>query len=182
LSYLLKDGAPAEISQNIMLVAFQLKKRGLANVSKDILSDLWWAFGYGGSGQTFTPCGTCGGDGRVRRSKRISLRVPPGVDGGSRLRVRGEGNAGRRGGPAGDLYVFVNVREDPDLKRFESVNISSTVTIPYTQAILGSTQKVRTVDGFVDLKIPAGVQPGATLLMAKRGVPRLGRAPRTRDP
>ena len=130
--------------------------------------------GGGGSGQTFTPCETCGGDGRVRRSKRISLRVPAGVDSGSRLRVRGEGNAGRKGGPSGDLYVFVSVKEDPDLKRFESINVSSTVTIPYTRAILGTTQKVRTVDGEVDLKIPAGVQPGATLLMAKRGVPKLG--------
>ena len=128
----------------------------------------------GGSGQTFTPCSACGGDGRVRRSKRISLRVPAGVDSGSRLRVRGEGNAGRKGGPPGDLYVFVGVKDDPDLKRFESINVSSTVTIPYTKAILGTTQKVRTVDGTVDLKIPAGVQPGATLLMAKRGVPKLG--------
>ena len=128
----------------------------------------------GGSGQTFTPCSACGGDGRVRRSKRISLRVPAGVDSGSRLRVRGEGNAGRKGGPPGDLYVFVGVKDDPDLKRFESINVSSTVSIPYTKAILGTTQKVRTVDGTVDLKIPAGVQPGATLLMAKRGVPKLG--------
>ena len=110
----------------------------------------------------------------MRRSKKIQLRVPPGVDKGSRLRVRGEGHAGRRGGPPGDLYVFINVRDDPELKRFDNVNISSTVTVPYTKAILGSTVKVRTVDGPVDLKIPAGVQPQATLLMAKRGVPRLG--------
>jgi molecular chaperone DnaJ len=128
----------------------------------------------GGNGQTSTPCPKCGGDGRVRKSKRISLRVPAGVDSGSRLRVRSEGNAGRKGGPPGDLYVFIAVREDPDLKRFESINISTTVTIPYTKAILGTTVKVRTVDGTVDLKIPTGVQPGATLLMAKRGVPKLG--------
>ena len=128
----------------------------------------------GGTGQSATPCPSCGGDGRVRRSKKIQLRVPPGVDKGSRLRVRGEGNAGRRGGPSGDLYVFINVRDDPELKRFENVNISSNVTIPYTRAILGCTVKVRTVDGSVDLKIPQGVQPGSTLLMAKRGVPRLG--------
>ena len=128
----------------------------------------------GGTGQSSTPCPACSGDGRVRRSKKIQLRVPPGVDKGSRLRVRGEGNAGRRGGPPGDLYVFINVRDDPELKRFENVNISSTATIPYTKAILGCTVKVRTVDGPVDLKIPPGVQPGSTLLMAKRGVPRLG--------
>jgi len=128
----------------------------------------------GGTGQSSTPCPSCGGDGRVRRGKKIQLRIPPGVDKGSRLRVRGEGNAGRRGGPPGDLYVFINVRDDPELKRFENVNISSTTTIPYTKAILGCTVQVRTVDGPVDLKIPPGVQPQSKLLMAKRGVPRLG--------
>jgi molecular chaperone DnaJ len=127
----------------------------------------------GGAGQTAAPCSACGGDGRVRRSKRISLRVPPGVDVGSRLRVRGEGNAGRRGGPPGDLYVFVSVRVDPELAR-DGVDISSSVRLPYTDAILGTTVKVRTVDGPVDVKVPAGVQPGAVLVLAKRGVPRLG--------
>ena len=128
----------------------------------------------GGTGQSSTPCPSCGGDGRVRRGKKIQLRIPPGVDKGSRLRVRGEGNAGRRGGPPGDLYVFINVRDDPELTRFENVNISSTTAIPYTKAILGCTVQVRTVDGLVDLKIPPGVQPQSKLLMAKRGVPRLG--------
>ena len=126
-----------------------------------------------GEGQVSQPCGSCGGDGRVRRSKRISLRVPPGVDAGSRLRVRGEGNAGRKGGPPGDLYVFVSVRPDPGLQR-DGVDLSSSLRIPFTDAILGTTVKVRTVDGPVDLKIPAGVQPGAVLVMAKRGVPQLG--------
>ena len=127
----------------------------------------------GGSGQTSQSCDTCGGDGRVRRSKRISLRVPAGVDVGSRLRVRGEGNAGRKGGPPGDLYVFVSVRADRELQR-DGVDISSSVRIPYTDAILGTTVKVRTVDGPVDLKIPAGIQPGAVLVLAGKGVPRLG--------
>ena len=66
----------------------------------------------GGTGQQSTPCGTCGGDGRVRKSKKINLRIPAGVDDGSRLRVRGEGNAGRRGGENGDLYVFLSVKPD----------------------------------------------------------------------
>ena len=109
----------------------------------------------------------------MRRSKRISLRVPPGVDSGSRLRVRSEGNAGRRGGPPGDLYVFINVKADPELTR-DGININSTVTVPYTDAILGTTVPVTTVDGSVDLKIPAGTQPGTVLMMAKKGVPRLG--------
>ena len=103
----------------------------------------------------------------------MTYRVPAGVDVGSRLRVRGEGNAGRKGGPPGDLYVFVSVRADRELQR-DGVDISSSVRIPYTDAILGTTVKVRTVDGPVDLKIPAGIQPGAVLVLAGKGVPRLG--------
>lgn len=127
-----------------------------------------------GSGESSTPCGTCNGDGRVRKSKRISLKVPAGVDSGSRLRVRSEGNAGRRGGPPGDLYVFIEVLSDPVLKR-DGTNILYTCKVSYIDAILGTTVKVPTVDGTVDLKIPAGTQPGTTLVMAKKGVPFLGK-------
>ncbi|PKU77572.1 chaperone protein dnaJ A7A, chloroplastic [Dendrobium catenatum] len=129
----------------------------------------------GGTGESSTPCGTCGGDGRVRKSKRISLKVPAGVDSGSRLRVRSEGNAGRRGGPPGDLYVFIDVLSDPVLKR-DGNNILYTCKVSYIDAILGTTINVPTVDGTVDLKIPAGTQPGTTLVMAKKGVPYLGKA------
>uniref|UniRef100_A0A0C9RQ05 TSA: Wollemia nobilis Ref_Wollemi_Transcript_4190_2211 transcribed RNA sequence n=1 Tax=Wollemia nobilis TaxID=56998 RepID=A0A0C9RQ05_9CONI len=128
----------------------------------------------GGTGESSTPCSTCRGDGRVRRTKRISLKVPAGVDSGSRLRVRSEGNAGRRGGPPGDLYVFIEVLSDPVLKR-DGSNILITCKVPYTDAILGTTVKVPTVDGMVDLKIPSGTQPGTTLVMAKKGVPLLGK-------
>lgn len=127
----------------------------------------------GGTGESSTPCNTCGGDGCVRRTKKISLKVPAGVDSGSRLRVRSEGNAGKRGGPPGDLYVFVNVRPDPVLKR-DGNNILATCKVSYIDAILGTSVKVPTVDGIVDLKIPPGTQPGTTLVMAKRGVPYLG--------
>lgn len=127
----------------------------------------------GGAGETSTPCSTCKGDGRVRGSKRISLRVPPGVDDGSRLRVRGEGDSGRKGGPPGDLYVFVTVKPHPDLRR-DGTTIHSDVEISYVDAILGTTVQVTTVDGPVDLKVPAGTQPGTTLVMSKRGVPKLG--------
>ncbi|KAJ8498094.1 hypothetical protein OPV22_008646 [Ensete ventricosum] len=131
-----------------------------------------------GTGEFSTPCNTCRGDGRVRRTKRISLKVPAGVDSGSRLRVRSEGNAGRRGGPPGDLYVFIEVLSDPVLKR-DGTNILYTCKVSYIDAILGTTTKVPTVDGMVDLKIPAGTQPGTTLVMAKKGVPYLGK-PNTR--
>ncbi|KAH6832831.1 DNAJ heat shock family protein [Perilla frutescens var. hirtella] len=129
----------------------------------------------GGAGEISTPCNTCGGDGRVRKSKRISLKVPAGVDSGSRLRVRSEGNAGRRGGPPGDLFVLIDVLADPVLKR-DDTNILYTSKVSYIDAILGTTMKVPTVDGMVDLKIPAGTQPGTTLVMAKKGVPFLNKS------
>eukprot|EP00249_Psilotum_nudum_P016270 c25754_g1_i1 orf=538-1860(-) len=128
----------------------------------------------GGVGESSVPCGTCQGDGRVRKTKKISLKVPAGVDSGSRLRVQSEGSSGKRGGPPGDLYVFINVRSDPELKR-DGNNILVTCKISYVDAILGTTVKVQTVDGMVDLRIPPGTQPGTTLVMAKRGVPMLGK-------
>lgn len=127
-----------------------------------------------GVGETSVPCSTCRGDGRVRKKKSISVRVPAGVDSGSRLRVRSEGNTGKRGGPPGDLYVFINVRSDPDLKR-DGNNILTSCKVSYIDAILGTSVKVPTVDGRVDLKIPAGTQPGTTLVMSKKGAPFLGK-------
>lgn len=129
-----------------------------------------------GAGERSTPCSKCSGDGRLRGSKRISVRVPPGVDDGSRLRVRGEGDAGLRGGESGDLYVFIGVRPDRNGLRRDGTTILSDVEVGYVDAILGTTVQVNTVDGSVDLKVPAGTQPGTTLVMAKRGVPRLGSA------
>ncbi|KAI4319469.1 hypothetical protein MLD38_033063 [Melastoma candidum] len=129
----------------------------------------------GGTGEISTPCNTCSGDGRVGRTKRISLKVPAGVDSGSRLRVRSEGNAGRRGGSPGDLFVVIDVIPDPVLKR-DDTNILYTCKVSYIDAILGTTIKVPTVDGMVDLKIPAGTQPNTTLVMAKKGVPYLNKS------
>ncbi|KAJ0508889.1 putative Heat shock protein DnaJ, cysteine-rich [Helianthus annuus] len=133
-----------------------------------------------GSGEISTPCDTCKGDGRVRKSKKVSLKVPAGVDSGSRLRVRSEGNAGRRGGPPGDLFVMIDVLPDPVLKR-DDTNILYTCKISYLDAILGTTVKVPTVDGTVDLKIPSGTQPGTTLVMAKKGVPLLNKSNKRGD-
>ncbi|PIA52102.1 hypothetical protein AQUCO_01000174v1 [Aquilegia coerulea] len=127
-----------------------------------------------GTGEFSTPCDTCSGGGRVDRTKKISLKVPAGVDSGSRLRVRSEGSAGIRGGSPGDLFVILEVLPDPVLKR-DDTNILYTCKISYVDAILGTTIKVPTVDGMVDLKIPAGTQPGTTLVMAKKGVPLLNK-------
>ncbi|CAH2076062.1 unnamed protein product, partial [Thlaspi arvense] len=128
-----------------------------------------------GTGEISKPCSACSGDGRVRRTKRISLKVPAGVDSGSRLRVRGEGNAGKRGGSSGDLFAVIEVIPDPILKR-DDTNILYTCKISYVDAILGTTLKVPTVDGMVDLKVPAGTQPSTTLVMAKKGVPVLNKS------
>lgn len=110
----------------------------------------------------------------MRVKKIITVKVPAGVNNGSTLRVRGEGDAGTRGGPAGDLYVFLNLKEVPGIQR-DGINLYSSLSISYSDAILGSTIPVKTVDGILDLPIPPGTQPGDVLVFLKRGVPRLDR-------
>ncbi len=127
-----------------------------------------------GTGQVIAdPCGACGGQGLQQVRKKLRLNIPAGVDSGTRLRVAGEGNAGQRGGPAGDLYVFLSVQAHPSLRR-DGTTIHSEVAVNYLQAILGDTIEVETVDGPEKLEIPAGTQPGAILTLAGKGVPRLG--------
>ena len=119
------------------------------------------------------PCATCGGNGVKQVRKKLRINIPPGVDTGTKLRVSGEGNAGLKGGPSGDLYVFIKVKTDPKLKR-EGINIYSEISISYLQAILGDTVGIDTVDGKVDLQIPGGTQPNSVLTLENKGVPRLG--------
>ena len=127
-----------------------------------------------GMGQTISdPCVNCGGNGVKQVRKKLRINIPPGVDTGTKLRVSGEGNAGLKGGPPGDLYVFLKVKSDSKLRR-EGINIFSEVSISYLQAILGDTIGIDTVDGRVDLNIPAGTQPNSTLTLENKGVPRLG--------
>ncbi len=127
-----------------------------------------------GMGQTISdPCVNCGGNGVKQVRKKLRINIPPGVDTGTKLRVSGEGNAGLKGGPSGDLYVFLKVKSDSKLRR-EGINIFSEVSISYLQAILGDTIGIDTVDGRVDLNIPGGTQPNSTLTLENKGVPRLG--------
>jgi molecular chaperone DnaJ len=95
------------------------------------------------------------------------------VDNGTRLRVSGEGDAGQRGGPSGDLYVYLFINEDAEFQR-EGINILSEVKISYLQAILGSRIEVNTVDGAEELLIPPGTQPNTVLTLESKGVPKLG--------
>lgn len=127
-----------------------------------------------GTGQMITDkCDTCGGKGQNQVSKKLKLTIPPGVDTGTRLRVSNEGDAGQRGGPAGDLYVYLFVQEDPEFRR-DGINVLSDLKISYLQAILGAQIAVKTVEGEEQLAIPAGTQPGTVLTLENHGVPRLG--------
>lgn len=117
-------------------------------------------------------CEICGGAGRKQETKKLKITIPAGVDNGTRLRVSREGDAGVRGGPPGDLYVYLFVEADADFKR-NGINIESQVTVSYLQAILGCSLNVRTVDGPQELVIPSGTQPEAVLTLDNRGVPLL---------
>nr|ACG44842.1 chaperone protein dnaJ [Zea mays] len=119
-------------------------------------------------------CRKCSGEGRTRVRKEIKVKIPPGVSKGSTLRVRGEGDAGSKGGPPGDLFVCLDIEEPSDIKR-DGINLYSTVSISYLEAILGTIKKVRTVDGTNDLRIPPGTQPGDVIALAKQGVPSLNK-------
>jgi molecular chaperone DnaJ len=127
-----------------------------------------------GTGQVIEDkCESCGGRGQKEITKKLKITVPAGVDNGTRLRVSNEGDAGKMGGPAGDLYVFLSVDEDAVFKR-DGININSEVKISYLQAILGCRLEVDTVDGPTELTIPTGTQPNTVLTLEKKGVPRLG--------
>ena len=123
-----------------------------------------------GSGKIVkNPCDTCLGQGRIRRSKKLSVKIPPGVDTGDRIRLGGEGEAGRNGGPAGDLYVEVHVREHEIFER-DGEHLSCEVPISFATAVLGGTVIVPTLDGQVSLKIPAETQSGRVFRMRDKGV------------
>lgn len=132
----------------------------------------------GGSGKTIAKaCPRCKGDGAVRDTREISLKIPPGVDNGTRLRVRGEGEPGSRGGPAGDLYVDLSVDPDPRWRR-EGANLVVNQDISFVQAALGHRVEIPGLDGPITLEIPRGVQSGQILRVPGEGMPLLGREKR----
>jgi len=118
------------------------------------------------------PCPECKGEGRVEKERNISVKIPSGVDNGARLRLAGEGEHGRHGGPAGDLYVVLQVR--PHLKfRRDGSTVLSRVSITYPQAVLGANIEVETLRGKAPLEIPAGTAHGRDFRLRGQGIDRL---------
>lgn len=124
----------------------------------------------GGEGRIITdPCDKCRGRKRVQRERTLSLKVPPGVETGSRLRLSGEGEGGVNGGPPGDLYVVISVREHPHFVR-EGNDIICKASISFVQATLGANIEVPTLTGNTTLNIKPGTQPGSTLRIKGKGI------------
>jgi molecular chaperone DnaJ len=123
-----------------------------------------------GRGQIISqPCDTCLGQGRMRKKKKLNVKVPQGVDTGDRIRLTGEGEAGRNGGPPGDLYVEIRVREHPIFER-DGSHLSCEVPISFVTAALGGTVEVPTLGGTVELKVPAETQSGRVFRLREKGV------------
>ncbi len=119
-----------------------------------------------------SPCRACQGQGRVRQKKTVPVKVPAGVDSGTRLRLRGEGEGGYRGGVPGDLYVKLDVEPHPRLER-DGDNLYCKISISFLQAIVGDTVEIPSLDGAKSMPIPSGTQPGAVIRFPGDGVPRL---------
>ena len=125
----------------------------------------------GGQGQVIEdPCPTCKGTGRTRGKKSLSLKIPPGVETGTRLKLSGEGEPGIGGAPAGDLYVVLTVREHPIFRR-EGYDVICEVPISFAQAALGAELEVPTLEGKVKLKVPPGTQSGKIQKLSGQGFP-----------
>jgi molecular chaperone DnaJ len=118
------------------------------------------------------PCSNCRGRGQVIAKKKVSVKIPAGVDNGSRLRLTGEGEGGVHGGPPGDLYVFIQVEPHEFFKR-EDTDIICTIPISFIQAALGDKVTVPTLNGKKELEIPKGTQPGDIFRFQGEGIPSL---------
>ncbi|HMA68718.1 MAG TPA: molecular chaperone DnaJ [Candidatus Mcinerneyibacterium sp.] len=124
----------------------------------------------GGSGQIIkNKCSRCSGTGRIRENKELEVKIPAGVDNGSILKLRGEGEVGPHGGPSGDLYVEITVKSDPYFKRNDT-DVIVNIKISYPEAVLGTKKKVKTLSGKAELKIPPGTESGKTFRMRGKGI------------
>ena len=126
------------------------------------------------------PCLSCSGDGRLKSPTNVKVNIPPGVSDGNRLCSRGRGDAGTMGGPSGDLYVDVKIKEHQKFERDDD-DLFHDLLIPFTLATLGGVVQVPTLDGKVSLKIPSGTQTNKTFRIKDKGMPNLHATSRKGD-
>lgn len=127
----------------------------------------------GGKGRIIhQPCKHCGGKGMVRKRKTLSVTIPAGIDNAQTISLRGQGNAGKNGGPAGDLLIVVSVRPHEIFRR-EGTSVLCEAPITFTQAVLGAELEIPTIDGKVKYSIPEGTQSGTTFRLKGKGIPGL---------
>ena len=125
----------------------------------------------GGVGQVIShPCTHCRGDGRTRTERKLKINIPPGVDNGTRLRLAGEGEPGLNGGPLGDLYVVLRVKDHPIFER-EDAHLHCTIPVNVAQAALGADIRIPTLEGEETVKLPAGLQNGSQVRLGGKGIP-----------
>lgn len=126
-----------------------------------------------GTGQMIkSPCAKCEGQGRVEKHHKIRINIPPGVDNGTRLRITGEGEGGYMGGPAGDLYVEIRVKDHPHFER-QGADLYAELSVPYVQLLLGAEIAVPTVTEDTKLAVPRGTQPEQLVKLGGQGLPSL---------
>ena len=135
----------------------------------------------GGSGKVIkNPCSNCRGTGYIKVTKRLDVNIPAGIDDGGRVALRGQGNDGRNGGPAGDLIIIVSVKQSPTFER-DGYNIYCDVPVSVTDATLGAEIEVPTLEGKEKFVIPEGTQPETSFTLRGKGVPYIGNANRRGD-
>lgn len=129
-----------------------------------------------GKGSVLTdPCPDCRGEGRINKEKKVELKIPAGVDNGSKMRLSHEGDAGINGGVAGDLYIVIHVNPSKYYQR-DGINVYTKLEISPAQAVLGDTVKIKTLDGERNVTIPAGIQHGEVVNIKGAGVPSLSKS------
>lgn len=119
-----------------------------------------------------SPCKACGGSGSVKKSKRVTVSIPAGIDDGQAVSLRGQGNAGKNGGPAGDLIVGVRVKPSNQFRR-DGTTVLYEQPVTFYQAVMGAELEIPTIDGKVKYNLPAGTQPGTTFRLRGKGIPEL---------
>ncbi len=125
----------------------------------------------GGTGKIIhQPCKSCGGAGSVRRQRKITVNIPAGIDNGQAVSLRGQGGAGKNGGPSGDLLISVTVRPHPQFRR-DGTDVYLDQPVSFLQAALGAELELPTIDGRVKWSLPAGTQPGTTFRLRGKGIP-----------